>query len=547
MTEDVNKQPNSVRAGSSSPTRRWLSAATVCSGLFLLGMDLTILNVAVPDLRNALGSSMGQTQWIVDAYALVLGGTVLTSGSLTDRIGRRRAFTLGLAVCGLASLAGALAATPQQVIAARAGMGAGASLLMPATLSLISALFPEEALRNRAIALWAAVGGLGGACGPVLGGWLVSEYSWRAVFWLNVPFAAAVITLTVLVIPACRARIRSRIDVPGTVCSALGLLVLVWSVIEAPTRGWSSPAVLAGFATAGLLLAAFVVWLRRAPTRMIARTALRRPVAVAAGALAMMSFGMFGALFVISLYLQGVMGCDPWQAGVRTLPLPGALIAGAGLAAALAGRWSQKSVMLLGLALVAFSFAVLGSTGTSSGYGHLVAVQVIAGTGAGLTAAAGTGFVMALMTEEHAGLGSAINDATRQVGATLGVAIQGSVLATAYTHRMTEEVHRLGTPHLSGPAVDNVIAAAQAGRNLPPEIRSRLLGIAEDAFVMGMSRAAWVAGVVAVAALLAVWRWLPPGANETSGRRQPPARAIALTPRAVAAAVPSPAAQPPMD
>lgn len=377
MAEVMDTPPNFVRAGSSSPTRRWVSAATVCSGLFLLGMDLTILNVAVPDLRNALSSSMGQTQWIVDAYALVLGGTVLTSGSLTDRIGRRRAFTLGLAVCGLASLVGALSATPQQVIAARAGMGAGASLLMPATLSLICALFPEEALRNRAIALWAAVGGLGGACGPVLGGWLVSEYSWRAVFWLNVPFAAAVTTLAVLVIPACRAKTTSRIDLPGTVCSALGLLVLVWSVIEAPTRGWGSLAVLVSFATAGLLLAAFVVWLRRAPTRMIARTALRRPVAVAAGALAMMSFGMFGALFVISLYLQGVMGCDPWQAGVRTLPLPGALIAGAGLAAAVAVRWSQKSVMLLGLALVAFSFIVLASTGTSSGYGHLVAVQVI--------------------------------------------------------------------------------------------------------------------------------------------------------------------------
>ncbi|MET8771048.1 MFS transporter, partial [Streptomyces sp. NPDC004658] len=442
-----------------------MSTAAVCSGLFLLGMDLTVLNVALPDLQTALGSSAGQTQWIVDAYALVLGGLVLTAGGVTDRIGRRRAFLAGLALCGCASWAGAVAAVPWQLIAARGAMGAGASLIMPATLSLLTGLFPEPARRRRAIALWAAVGGLGGALGPVIGGWLVAEHSWRAVFWLNVPFAAAVFAVTLLVVPAPPPSRAESVDVPGTVLSATGLLALVWAIIEGPGRGWASAPVLAVSALAVALLTAFGLWLRRAPAPMLPRRVRRRAVTVPAAALAMMSFGMFGALFVISLYLQGVLGCTPWEAGVRTLPLPAALVAGAALAAALAARLTHRSVMVSGLAVVAGSFVLLARTTAHSGYPHLALVQIVAGVGAGLTAAAGTAAVMESVGESYAGVGSAVNDATRQVGATLGVAVQGSVLATVYRDRIGDALAHAGLRGLPPAATDSVLAAVLAGRH----------------------------------------------------------------------------------
>ncbi|MFJ4526619.1 MFS transporter [Streptomyces sp. NPDC088810] len=486
-----------------------MSAGAVCSGLFLLGMDLTVLNVAIPELQSALGSSAGQTQWIVDAYALVLGGLVLSAGGVTDRIGRRRAFLAGLVTCVFASVAGALAAVPWQLILARGAMGAGASLIMPATLSLLTTLFPERELRRRAIALWAAVGGVGGALGPVIGGWLVSHHSWRAVFWLNVPFTAAVIVLTLLVVPAPPPARTEPVDLPGTVLSATGLLALVWAIIEGPARGWTSTPVLAVSAVGAGLLASFGVWLRRAPAAMLPRHVLRRAVTVPAAALAMMSFAMFGALFVISLYLQGVLDCTPWEAGVRTLPLPGALIVGAGLAAPLTVRLTHRSVMVSGLLVTAGSFVLLSRTTAESGYPYLALVQIVAGLGAGLTAAAGTAAVMESVGEPYAGVGSAVNDASRQVGATLGVAVQGSVLATVYRDRISDALSHAGLGGLPSAARDGVVAAARAGRQATPAVRHQLLAAATDAFVAGLTRTAWVAAVVVVAGAVAVWRGLP--------------------------------------
>ncbi|MFE1793808.1 MFS transporter, partial [Streptomyces sp. NPDC059525] len=416
-------------------------------------MDLTVLNVAIPALQRALGSSAGQTQWIVDAYALVLGGLVLTVGGVTDRIGRRRAFLAGVTLCGLASWAGAVSVAPWQLIAARGAMGAGASLIMPATLSMVTGLFPEPALRQRAISLWAAVGGVGGALGPVVGGWLVSHYSWRAVFWINLPLAAAVITLTLLWVPSSPPARTEPVDVPGTVLSAVALFSLVWAIIEGPSRGWTSRPVLAAFSCAAVALTAFGVWLRRARMPMLPRHVMRREVLVPVAALAMMSFGMFGALFLISLYLQGVLGYTAWEAGVRTLPLPAALIAGAVLAAGLTGRLNRRSVLAYGLLVIVCSFVLLSFTTPQSAYPHLALVQIVAGLGAGLTAAAGTAAVMDTVGESNAAVGSAVNDASRQVGATLGVAVQGSVLATVYQDRMSEAFTRAGlagTPSTTG-------------------------------------------------------------------------------------------------
>ncbi|MFI7411616.1 MFS transporter [Streptomyces sp. NPDC049627] len=491
---------------------RWAAAAVVCLGVFLLGMDLTVLNVAVPDLQRDLDPSMAQVQWIVDAYALVLAGLVLTAGALTDRIGRRRAFTIGLAVCAAASALGALAEEPGPVIAARCGMGAGAALLMPATLSIIGNLFTEPAARRRAIALWAAVLGLGGMTGPVLGGALVEGFSWRAGFWVNVPFVAVTLVLTALVVPEtgpgrtgihgggrAEGRCEQRVDLPGALLSACGLLTLVWAVIESPVKGWTSTPVLTGFALAAALMAAFAAHeKRRAGHAMLPLPLLRRPgVLRGAVSLALLSFALYGALFVITLYLQGVLGYTPWQAGVRTLPLAAALAVGSLAAPRMLARHDGRTPIAAGLALVTGAFAVLAHTRATSGYGHLMFFQVIAGLGAGIAAVAGTESVMGAVPLSRAALGSAVNDATRQVGAALGVAVQGSVLSTVVTDRLG------AAAPVAGPTAV-----------LPPT------PVARQAFVDGLTATALTAGAVTLAAALALIPWrsaMPQGTTSREG------------------------------
>ncbi|GAA2693774.1 MFS transporter [Streptomyces lunalinharesii] len=482
---------------------RWPAAVVVCLGVFLLGMDLTVLNVAVPDLDRDLKPSMAQVQWIVDAYALVLGGIVLTAGALTDRIGRRRAFAIGMAICGTTSALGALAEEPDWVIAARCGMGAGAALLMPATLSIITNLFTTPAPRRRAIALWAASLGVGGMTGPVLGGALVEGFSWRAGFWVNVPIVAVALLLTPLVVPKsgprAGGRSEERVDLLGAMMSACGLLTLVWAVIESPSRGWTSTPVLTGFALAAALLSGFVAHQKRRDDHAMLPLPLLRLPGVVRGAtsLTLLSFAMYGALFVITLYLQGVLGYTPWQAGVRTLPLAAALAAGSLAAPRLLARHGERTPIAAGLLLVTAAFAVLTRTRSDSGYGHLLVFEVIAGLGAGLVAAAGTETVMGAVPPCHAGLGSAVNDATRQVGASLGVAVQGSVLSTVITDRL-------------GPMASSATPSAV----LPP------FPAARQAFVDGLTASALTAGSVSLAATLVVIPWrstIPDAATSHEG------------------------------
>ncbi|WP_087930805.1 MFS transporter [Streptomyces albireticuli] len=480
---------------------RWPRAATavLCLGFFVLGMDVTVLNVAVPALQRDLGADLAQIQWIVDGYALTLGAAVLAAGGVTDRIGRRRSFVAGLAVCGAVSALGALAGSAGQLVAARCGMGLGAALLMPATLSLISNLHPAAASRRRAIAAWAAAGAVGGLTGPVVGGFLVEEFSWRAGFWVNVPLTAVIIALAPVLVPESRtAPGAARTDAAGLVLSAAGFLALIWSVIESPSRGWTDPVVLTGYGAAAVLLTCFVGWERRSRHPMLPLSLLRDArVSTGAACLALMSLALFGALFVLTLYLQGVQGCSPWQAGVRVLPLPAALAVGAGAALPLLARFGERLPVVLGLTLVTCAFAVQAGTRAGSGYGRVVVFEIVAGLGAGLVACAATEAVMGAVPRERAGLGSAVNDATRQLGAALGVAVQGSVLSTVYTSRLGEG---------AGGAVPLPVAAASArgGGGLP--------AVAREAFVAAVATTAVTAAVVTLVATTAAWYWLPAGA-----------------------------------
>ncbi|WP_371495063.1 MFS transporter [Kitasatospora sp. NBC_00374] len=453
-----------------SRRRAWGAVAVVCAALFLLGLDFTVLNVAIPGLRADLGPTMAETQWIVDGYALALGGCVLAAGALGDRYGRRLAFTVGLVLCALASLAGAVGTSAAQLVAARCGMGLGAALFMPATLSTIVHVLPDPADRRRAIGVWAAVAGVGALFGPVVGGWLVGHYGWQAAFWLNVPVVALLLT-AVPVLPESRDSRARPPDPAGALLSCAGLLALVWGVIEAPGYGWTSAEVLAAFAGALLLLTAFAWWQLRCPAPMVpVRLLGGGPVWPATLCLALMSFAMFGAMFLLTLYLQQVRGLSAQQAGVRMIPLSLGLAVGAVIGPMVARRLGARVPAAGGLLLIVAGFAQLGGLAAESGDGPVMVFEGVSGLGAGLLAPVATELVMSAVPTAMAGVGSALNDATRQVGSTLGVAVLGSVLATA-------------------------VSGAPAGD--------------VGAFTDGLGAASRVGGTVALAAAVLAWYRLP--------------------------------------
>ncbi|WP_406196721.1 MFS transporter [Kitasatospora sp. NBC_01560] len=469
-----------------SGRRAWAAVAVVCAALFLLGLDFTVLNVAVPGLRADLGPTLAETQWIVDGYALALGGCVLAAGALGDRYGRRRAFAAGLVICALASVAGATGDGPARLVAARCAMGLGAALFMPATLSTVVHVLPDRDDRRRAIGIWAAVAGVGALFGPVAGGWLVEQYGWQAAFWLNVPVVAALLA-AVPVLPESRDPGARPLDRPGALLSCTGLLALVWALIEAPGHGWTSPEVLAAFTAAALLLAGFTRWQLRCAAPMVPVRLLRGgPVWPATLCLALMSFAMFGAMFLLTLYLQQVRGLSAWQAGQRMVPLSLGLAVGAVLGPVLARRLGARTPAAGGLLLIAAGFVQLGRLGPDSADLPVLAFEGVSGLGAGLLAPVATELVMSAVPPAMAGVGSALNDATRQVGSTLGVAVLGSVLATA----------------LGG-----------GGTGAP---------VSPAAFTEGLADASWAGGAVALLGVLLAWLRLPgrgPGAVPASGAR----------------------------
>jgi len=303
--------------------RRRLVLAVMCLSLLLIVMDNTIVNVALPTLQRDLEASTSQLQWVVDAYILVFAGLLLTMGALGDRFGRRGALAVGLAIMGVASILSSFANSADQLIATRALMGVGGALIMPATLSIITNVFTDRRERAQAIAIWSATAGAAVAIGPVTGGWLLEHFWWGSVFLVNVPVVVVALVLGQLFVPTSRDPAARPIDVPGALLSIAGLMALVWAIIEGP-GGWSDPEILGGFALAAVLLAAFVLWERRTRYPMLDMAFFRNARFSAASAAIMLTFfAMFGSLFLLTQFLQSILGYTPLEAGIRLLPIAG--------------------------------------------------------------------------------------------------------------------------------------------------------------------------------------------------------------------------------
>jgi EmrB/QacA subfamily drug resistance transporter len=478
---------------------------------FLVNLDTTLVNVALPALVRELHATTTQLQWVVDSYNLVFAALLLTFGSLSDRFGRKRMLLAGLAVVAAASLAGGFTTSPAQLIAARSVMGLGAAMVFPATLSLISNVFTERRERARAIGLWGAIAGAAIAMGPIAGGWLLEHYSWASIFIAMAPVAAAAAILAGLTVPASKDPDAAAPDIGGLVLSSATMAVLVFTIIEAPAYGWGAGRSLAGFAASAALLAAFIVRERRAAHPMLDVRLFRNlRFSAASGAVTVSFFALFGFIFLMTQYFQVVRGYGPLSTGVHLLPV--ALSVGAGSVAGtqLAVRAGTKLIVTAGLvAMAAFYGWVAATTSATSSYGIIAIQMVLYGLGMGLTSAPATESIMGAISRRMAGVGSAVNDTTRLVGGTLGVAVLGSVYASVYGSRLTATLPA-GVPGPAAAAAHQSVGAAYLAAGQIAAVGQPVLGqalqhAAANAFLRGLTVSCLVAaGVAAAGALLAV-------------------------------------------
>jgi EmrB/QacA subfamily drug resistance transporter len=501
--------------------RRWGILAVLCISLLVVSLDSTILNVAVPDIIRSLRASTSDLQWAIDAYAVVFAGLLLVLGSLGDRVGRKWVLLVGELVFGLGSAGSALSTSPDQLIAARAFMGIGAAAIMPSTLSILINVFTEADERARAIGIWSGTTGLGVAVGPVLGGWLLAHFWWGSVFFINVPICAAGLALGMWLVPNSRDVHAKHADVVGAVLSTSGMGLLLWGIIEAPTRSWSSPLVLGAAAGGLFVLASFVAWERRTDHPMLQLALFRsRRFSAAMGAMCLVMFALMGGLFLLTQLLQFEFGYSAFGAGMRIAPIALILVVVAPLSPRLDRRFGTKPVVFTGMALMAAGFGLLSSTSVHGTYLDTFPALALMGLGVGLAFAPATEAVMGAVPLAEAGVGSATNSAALQVGGATGVAVLGSLLNARYRGNLTpilagrampSEVHSLILGSLGG-----ALAVAHAvGGALGPVLAST----ARLAFVNGMDLAVVVAALVVGAAAFVVVAALPD--------RPPPAADVA--------------------
>jgi EmrB/QacA subfamily drug resistance transporter len=495
--------------------RRWLILAVLCLSLLIIVVDNSILNVALPTLarpesQGGLDASTSQLQWMVDSYTLVFAGLLLTAGSLGDRFGRRGALQIGLAVFGLGSLLSAMANSPSQLIASRALMGIGGAFIMPGTLSLITTVF-EGRERGRAIAIWAGVAGLAVAIGPVTGGFLLEHFYWGSVFLVNLPIVALALGAGVLIMPTSKDPTAPRLDLVGAALSIAGLVSLVYAFIEAPTEGWSDTKILGALGIAAVLLVSFFVWERHSTHPMLNLDFFKNPRFTSASAsISVLFFALFGVIFLLTQYFQFVLGYTPLEAGIRLLPLALTMMVVAPLSARIVERIGTKVVVSSGLFLA--GLGVLSFTGleVSTGYGNIFWRLMLMAVGMGLTMAPATESIMGSLPPAKAGVGSAVNDTTRQVGGALGVAIIGSVLASTYGTKVGDAV--AGQPLPAGVASDaenSLGFALETASRLGGPAGNALAETARTAFVDGMHQGYLVGAAALIIGAIAALIWLP--------------------------------------
>jgi EmrB/QacA subfamily drug resistance transporter len=412
--------------------RRRLVVLLICSSsLFITYLDSTILNVALPTLQQDLHASIAGLQWVSDAYLLVVASLLMLTGSTADRLGRKRLFLIGLAGFSLGSLLCSLAPNTGSLVALRMLQGLGGSMLTPISLSIVRNTFHDPKERAQALGIWSGIFGVAAACGPVVGGILVSTVGWRSIFWVNVPIGAAMIAATLRYVPESRAPRPRRVDVPGQLLMIVFLGSLTYAVIQGPVSGWTAPLILALFAVAAVSLAVFVAVERRRPEPLLELRFFRSHPFTGASVIAVLAFVVLGGfLFVITLYLQQARGFSPLRSGLSLLPATVVMAAAAPVAGHLTGRRGPRIPLVASGLFIAAGMALLLDLSPGTSFLQVTVALVLAGAGLGLVNPPITNTGVSGMPPDQAGVASAVISATRQFGSVLGVAVMGDLVTT---------------------------------------------------------------------------------------------------------------------
>ncbi|MFI5890262.1 MFS transporter [Actinoplanes sp. NPDC051513] len=476
---------------------RWYALAALALSTLAIGLDTTILSVALPTLSRDLHATTGDLQWFTNAYLLVLAAVLLPAGMLGDRFGRKKLLLGALFVFGAASAACAWSASTGQLIAARAVLGLGAAVLMPLSGAVLTVLFDDKE-RSKALSVWLTASALGIPLGPLLGGWLLDNFWWGSVFLINVPLVAIALVAVTFWVPESHGDRTRRFDLLGVLLSAGGLVALTYGIIEAGDRGWGDARSLATMIGGVALLVGFVVWQRKAKSALVDLDLFRSRAFTGGAVLATVaSFAMLGLLFALPQFFSAVGGQDAFGSGLRLLPIIGGLLIGARTAEKVAARVGNRVVIAGGLALMTAAMVVGSLTDATSGYGFVAAWITAAGIGLGFTLPPSMDAALGALTAERSGVGNGLLQAMRQVGGAIGVAVLGTVLNSAY---------RSGLPVSSGPvresASSGVAVATQAHD-------ASLLDAVRDAFTHGMDVSLLVAAAVAAAGAILALLMLP--------------------------------------
>jgi EmrB/QacA subfamily drug resistance transporter len=502
--------------------RRWLTLLVLCISLIVITLDNTILNVAIPTLahpvnQGGLGATASQLQWIVDAYTLVFAGLLLTAGSLGDRYGRYRFLAFGLSLFGIGSALSAFASSADVLIVTRALMGVGGAFIMPSTLSIITNVFTNPVERGKAIGVWAGVSALGIGLGPISGGFLLEHFWWGSVFIVNVPIVIAGLALGYVLVPESRDPSHAALDPFGALLSIVALGSILWAVIEAPSHGWTAPEIVFGFAVGFVVLAGFFAWELNTDHPMLDMRFFENPrFSAASGAITLVFLSLFGTLFLMTQYLQSVLGYSTVQAGAVLLPQAAMLMIFAPMSNTWVQKFGNKKVVATGLLIVTSSFVLFTVLRPNSSALVIIGITMVMGIGMANVMAPCTDSIMGSLPRAKAGVGSAVNDTTRQMGGAIGVAVFGSLMASHFTSSITDKLGRALPPGLFAQLRDNVGEAVGIAKNATPArpFSGQIVSAAGDSFVSGLHLIGLVAAAITFVAAVGVVLFLPARARD---------------------------------
>jgi len=493
--------------------RRWLVLPVLCLSVFLVVVDNTIVNVALPSLSRDLGASTSALQWIVDAYSLTFAGLLLAGGGIGDRLGRKPVMQTGLVFFSLFSVLAALSHSTGQLISARALMGVAAAFIFPATLAILTDIFPDPSERQKALGVWGATSGIAVAFGPIVGGALLEHYWFGSIFLVNVPIVLVTLMAGHFLIPRLERAATRRFDTRGVLISTVGLVLLVLAIIQGPQWGWTSGATLGCFAAAGVLLTVFTLLeLRTAEPLLDVRVFAVPRFTSGAVSIAVAFFCLFGFIFVITQYFQFVKGYSTLSAGVHTLPFAIVAAVFTPIGAVLALRIGTRLVVGAGLLLMGGGLVLAGLTSTPQAayFGPVITAMVLLALGLSFVTAPATEAVMGSLAPEQVGAGAAVNNTTRELGGTLGVAVLGSVFASAYGPRILHALAGYPVPAPAREAARQSVAAALAVvGHAPVAAQATIRAAVFGAFDSGLEAACMAGAGVAVVGALCAFVLLP--------------------------------------